>query len=782
LSFKQFWVSMEKLILDELRVLASSQAASGLVEQPEIDRQTALFQDRFGPAVLASLKGEALLRVMHGRRAEEPRALVYWLEYKNDDEFSCGLFGGVGGGGALKFGLLDKQPENLWFSGSAVAKRHVSEEEAVRIAETHRAELTAGSDVLAALRGSGNSDEVYESLDRDMRIAAPSLCDAGWAHKYWFLVHPDLLDTFHSPSYQRFHLLKLLEMPPDQTGVVRNVGASRFVCAGRFVEGARQVGVSITLFDKLLGKRNPYHKYWKVGTTAGSEGVSYWPDMRDGGHASIGWGNVVPDLTETLRLKEAEQKSIVTSWLGALYPAIGVAKRKAGEILNFAAIVAQGDLVLACEGDTVLGVGRVAGPYAYDPTLKFPHTRPVEWLLLDSWQMPVTEGPRTTVYPFGKNAANVLELERRLAGRSVPSISDVKEKVIPITPATVLPADPFTIRVEAMLKRKGQVIFYGPPGTGKTYRALQVAKELAARKAFRKSFSELTAEDQKQVSGPTGLTRLCTFHPNLGYEEFIEGLRAEATEGAIAFNIRKGVFASLCADAIADPARDYFLIIDEINRGDIPRIFGELMSIIEIDKRLQEIVLPVSGDAFYVPRNVFIIGTMNTADRSISLLDAALRRRFSFVELMPDSGCLSGKVVGDLQLGSWLDALNKRLRKSLKRDARNLQIGHSYLMSPISSISEFSAIVRDDIIPLIEDYCYDDIDTLQEILGKDLVDVSNARIKTEIFEPSREDDLIQALRFEEMGSSTIEDVAEQNASSGMDEPDDSEDDITDSAA
>ena len=128
---------------------------------------------------------------------------------------------------------------------------------------------------------------------------------------------------------------------------------------------------------------------------------------------------------------------------------------------------------------------------------------------------------------------------------------------------------------------------------------------------------------------------------------------------------------------------------------------------------------------------------MNTADRSISLMDAALRRRFGFVELMPNGKLLGNQSVGGLLLGAWLDALNTRLRRNLKRDARNLQIGHAYLMPdpPITSISEFCRVLRDDIIPLLEEYCYEDFNLLKDILGSGLVDPEAGRIREELFGP-----------------------------------------------
>ncbi len=295
-------------------------------------------------------------------------------------------------------------------------------------------------------------------------------------------------------------------------------------------------------------------------------------------------------------------------------------------------------------------------------------------------------------------------------------------------------------------------MLYGPPGTGKTYSALAVANELAARHAFQKSFADLTAPERMAVADGDGLVRVCTFHPGWGYEDFIEGLRPATINGQMVFEPRDGIFKRLCVDAARQPNRHFFLVVDEINRGDLPRIFGELITTIEYDKRDRRIKLPVTGSSFAVPRNVFLIGTMNTADRSISLMDTALRRRFGFVELMPDSALLAGRKAGGLLLGAWLDALNTRLRRHLKRDARNLQIGHAYLMppQPITSVAEFARVLRDDIIPLLEEYCYDDFGALRDILGGELVDAEAGRIREEIFGVNREGDLIQAVSFEEM--------------------------------
>jgi 5-methylcytosine-specific restriction protein B len=246
----------------------------------------------------------------------------------------------------------------------------------------------------------------------------------------------------------------------------------------------------------------------------------------------------------------------------------------------------------------------------------------------------------------------------------------------------------------------------------------------------------------------SGLVRLCCFHPAYGYEDFIEGYRPLTINKQISFELRNGVFKKLCKDAETTPDRNFYLIVDEINRGDIPRIFGELLTTLEKDKRGKRIILPVSQEIFSVPRNVFLLGTMNTADRSISLLDAALRRRFGFVEMMPDGSVLKDSAVGGIALRAWLDALNTRIREHVGRDARNLQIGHSYLMQaagPLKDVASLKRAIRDDIIPLLEEYCYEDYATLGNILGEQIVDVAAERIRHELFDDGQEDALVQGL-------------------------------------
>jgi 5-methylcytosine-specific restriction protein B len=240
------------------------------------------------------------------------------------------------------------------------------------------------------------------------------------------------------------------------------------------------------------------------------------------------------------------------------------------------------------------------------------------------------------------------------------------------------------------------------------------------------------------------LTRV-TFHPSYTYEDFVEGYKPQPTgAGSLELRLEDGVFKRVCRAARLKPDKPFLLLIDEINRGNIPKIFGELITLIERDKRGMTVTLPQSREKFDVPKNVYILGTMNTADRSIRLLDAALRRRFAFIELMPDTSLLEGQVVGGLDLALFLGILNDRIAKV---EGREKQIGHSFLLDaegrPISDAEEFAAQFRHEIIPLLQEYAFEDYQELESYLGKEVVDIDSQRIRPGLLDDSQA--LIDAL-------------------------------------
>jgi 5-methylcytosine-specific restriction protein B len=162
-------------------------------------------------------------------------------------------------------------------TGSPQKREVLSLEGAIDIARAQRDELVAGANVLDRFDAANASDADHEHLDQDMRAAAPTLYRWGWVHKYWFLNFPEKLDGYHWSPLQRYHLLKLLQLPPDNAGLL-NAKASLFVCAGRFVQIARELSIPVATLCILLNQRNRgLHRYWRVGTTSGSTGQSQWP-------------------------------------------------------------------------------------------------------------------------------------------------------------------------------------------------------------------------------------------------------------------------------------------------------------------------------------------------------------------------------------------------------------------------------------------------------------------------------------------------------------------------
>jgi 5-methylcytosine-specific restriction endonuclease McrBC GTP-binding regulatory subunit McrB len=297
-------------------------------------------------------------------------------------------------------------------------------------------------------------------------------------------------------------------------------------------------------------------------------------------------------------------------------------------------------------------------------------------------------------------------------------------------------------------------ILYGPPGTGKTYNTINKALEIifeaetdktktikftyqdhmlnksikdleeilqkynhdsSERKDLKTAFEFFKDNKQEQIE-------FVTFHQSYGYEEFVEGIKAKTNEETkqIEYQIKSGIFKDLSKIASESKEKNYILIIDEINRGNISKIFGELITLIEPSKRIGadeaiRVKLPYSRDSeepFGVPQNLYIIGTMNTADRSITPIDTALRRRFEFMEMMPRTELLDFEVEG-INIKLLLEAINTRIEYLYDRDHT---IGHAYLID-VKCFDDLKSAFKNKIIPLLAEYFYEDWENIDLVLN-----------------------------------------------------------------
>jgi AAA domain (dynein-related subfamily) len=260
--------------------------------------------------------------------------------------------------------------------------------------------------------------------------------------------------------------------------------------------------------------------------------------------------------------------------------------------------------------------------------------------------------------------------------------------------------------------RSLNTILCGPPGTGKTWSTRRIALELCVGSV--PGEKEIVAEFEKLISPQESLVEFVTFHPSYDYADFIEGYKPDSKGN---FVVTPGVLKRMAARATLNPTKKYLLIIDEINRGNISKIFGEAITLLEDDKRRGgdfpiSLRLPTSpSETFVLPPNLYVLGTMNTADRSIAMLDIALRRRFDFEEVMPnpsllDDAASSDKALGPLSQKKLLTNLNKWVSEKLA--SRDHQVGHAWLdMSKSPTVEKVAERFVGKVIPLLLEWFYE---------------------------------------------------------------------------
>jgi MoxR-like ATPase len=432
-------------------------------------------------------------------------------------------------------------------------------------------------------------------------------------------------------------------------------------------------------------------KAWLI-RGANVDGVNLVPEWVEQGYVSIGWHEIgeIPAEADAAKILELGR---------AAYPEDppGVWRNATGNLNGFLNRIQPGHLVLTADKDD-LYVGRIASEPYTEPT-GLPgafRRRRVEWLNADepaSRAEVQTSFP--TLYPRLRTRMTVTDLKED-ARTIVALVGLAQPYERPAAPVLVRPAtdelaaDLFLPRdwlqeILDLLQEKGQVVFYGPPGTGKTYVARMLAQHLTAK---------------------GGWMSIVQFHPSFSYEDFFEGYRPVSAGESVAYELKRGPLRQAVDAALEEPERPVVLIVDEINRGDTAKVFGELLFLLEY--RREDVQLQYSPDEpFSLPKNLLLIGTMNTADRSIALVDAALRRRFYFIQFAPTEEPVRSvlrrwleKHELDREPAALLDALNEKIARD------EIAIGPSYLMTRDGQAPNLERVWTHAILPVLEEHLY----------------------------------------------------------------------------
>lgn len=603
------------------------------------------------------------------------------------------IFGSIAGGAAYKFGLFFHKKTQSWTCGSPAKPVKLTENEAIQKAEEIRNDLVEGAEIISSF-GPLNSTADYEQLYKQLEHI--SGINTVWRMKYYQMLFPILFAPFYGQDIQ-LDVLHFLNQTPSEIPFIR---------MGQIALFSKKCNIPGIVFGHIWGRSTNHNNKSNDSETN---------TLSDKKHKLHYWMYTVFDDTSWMECQQKEimvlgmndigdysqydSKESLRQELISTYDNSTSRKNQALMAWNFANKLAINDVIFAKRSNTLVGKGIVTGDYIFDDSRQeYKNIRTVKWLQIGEWEHP------------GKSVA------KRLT--DITSYTDYIEKLITIfTPdelddvdtqpevdypeyssadflSDVYMSEQDYETLVNVLKMKKNIILQGAPGVGKTF----TAKRLA--------YSIIGAKNPDRV-------QMIQFHQSYSYEDFIEGYRP--TENG--FTIKKGSFYKFCKLAEDDDENDYFFIIDEINRGNLSKIFGELFMLIEKDKRGIELQLLYSDENFSVPPNVYIIGMMNTADCSLAMLDYALRRRFSFFTMKPGFNTIGFQTYQDSlksdafkKLISCIKQLNSKIAADISL-GEGFCIGHSYfcgLTAKTATVRTLTSIIEYELIPLLKEYWFDE--------------------------------------------------------------------------
>ena len=648
------------------------------------------FINHFGIEHLKSLPGKELLTSLFYNDKGNKLNLCYVLEMDKDMRE---IFGSIAGGAAYKFGLFFHKKTQSWTCGSPAKPVKLTENEAIQKAEEIRNDLVAGAEIISSF-GPLNSTADYEQLYKQLEHI--SGINTVWRMKYYQMLFPILFAPFYGQDIQ-LDVLHFLNQTPSEIPFIR---------MGQIALFSKKCNIPGIVFGHIWGRSTNHNNKSNDSETN---------TLSDKKHKLHYWMYTVFDDTSWMECQQKEimvlgmddigdysqydSKESLRQELISTYDNSTSRKNQALMAWNFANKLAINDVIFAKRSNTLVGKGIVTGDYIFDDSRQeYKNIRTVKWLQIGEWEHPGKSVAKrlTDITPYTDYIEKLITI---FTPDELDDVDTQPEVDYPEYSSADFLSDVYMSEQDYetlvnVLKMKKNIILQGAPGVGKTF----TAKRLA--------YSIIGAKNPDRV-------QMIQFHQSYSYEDFIEGYRP--TENG--FTIKKGSFYKFCKLAEDDDENDYFFIIDEINRGNLSKIFGELFMLIEKDKRGIELQLLYSDENFSVPPNVYIIGMMNTADRSLAMLDYALRRRFSFFTMKPGFNTIGFQTYQDSlksdafkKLISCIKQLNSKIAADISL-GEGFCIGHSYfcgLTAKTATVRTLTSIIEYELIPLLKEYWFDE--------------------------------------------------------------------------
>lgn len=648
------------------------------------------FINHFGIEHLKSLSGKELLTSLFYNDKGNKLNLCYVLEMDKDMRE---IFGSIAGGAAYKFGLFFHKKTQSWTCGSPAKPVKLTENEAIQKAEEIRNDLVAGAEIISSF-GPLNSTADYEQLYKQLEHI--SGINTVWRMKYYQMLFPILFAPFYGQDIQ-LDVLHFLNQTPSEIPFIR---------MGQIALFSKKCNIPGIVFGHIWGRSTNHNNKSNDSETN---------TLSDKKHKLHYWMYTVFDDTSWMECQQKEimvlgmddigdysqydSKESLRQELISTYGNSTSRKNQALMAWNFANKLAINDVIFAKRSNTLVGKGIVTGDYIFDDSRQeYKNIRTVKWLQIGEWEHPGKSVAKrlTDITPYTDYIEKLITI---FTPDELDDVDTQPEVDYPEYSSADFLSDVYMSEQDYetlvnVLKMKKNIILQGAPGVGKTF----TAKRLA--------YSIIGAKNPDRV-------QMIQFHQSYSYEDFIEGYRP--TENG--FTIKKGSFYKFCKLAEDDDENDYFFIIDEINRGNLSKIFGELFMLIEKDKRGIELQLLYSDENFSVPPNVYIIGMMNTADRSLAMLDYALRRRFSFFTMKPGFNTIGFQTYQDSlksdafkKLISCIKQLNSKIAADISL-GEGFCIGHSYfcgLTAKTATVRTLTSIIEYELIPLLKEYWFDE--------------------------------------------------------------------------